>query len=509
MDRDLIFGKDNTERIVSIEVIDNQIILFKEMSDGSIQTEYRDNKFWILLPEKRYSNLFQLNGDQHYEWLFTCDTRERYLQARRKLGRSDFYSIWNPKENAMVYNGITYFKNMKIQDVSILAFDIESDGIKHTSKSEIYLISNTFRKQGEVINKLFSLEDYLSQAEMLEDWCKWVREINPSIVINHNIYGYDLPYLNHVANINGVDLNLGRDGSPLTFEERTSKFRVDGTRDMEFNMAYIFGREIVDSMFLSIRYDLGKAFESYGLKPIVKALGLEKEGRSFVDASQIKNYYKNRFKDPQMWEKVKAYASEDAEDVIKLFDIMMPSYFYFTQSVSKPFQGMLTSATGSQMNNILVRAYLQQGHSIAKADENGAFEGAISFGIPNLYKNGFKFDAASLYPSIMRQYEIYNAKKDPKGYFKDVVNFFALERLKNKKLAKETGMQYYKDLEQSQKIGANSLYGFLGAAGLNYNYPFGAAEVTRHGREILDKVSKFSTGKSIWTWKDLINDKED
>ncbi len=95
----------------------------------------------------------------------------------------------------------------------------------------------------------------------------------------------------------------------------------------------------------------------------------------------------------------------------------------------------------------------------------------------------------------MRQYRVHSKEKDPQGLFLNLVDYFTDERLKNKKLGKETGDRYYKDLEQSQKIAINSMYGFLGTSKLNYNYPEGAAEVTRHGRRILQQAIKWATGK--------------
>lgn len=324
------------------------------------------------------------------------------------MGRSDFYSIWNPKENAMVYNGITYFKDMKIEDVSVLSFDIESDGLKHTKNSEVYCITNTFRKQGKTISKGFFLDEYKSQAEMLLAWCEWVRNINPSIILGHNILLFDFPYLRHVAELNGIDLNLGRDNSTISFEERESKFRKDGSQEYAYHKVNIFGREVLDTWMLSIKYDISRQFESYGLKPIIKQLNLEKENRTFIDAGKIKHYFYN---DKEMWKNVKQYALEDADDALKLFDIMAPATFYFTQSVSKSFQEMVLSSSGSQINNMMVRGYLQNTHSIAKGDDSVPYEGAISLGIPGFYKNCVRWDVSSLYPSIMRQFKLYDEKK--------------------------------------------------------------------------------------------------
>jgi len=142
----------------------------------------------------------------------------------------------------------------------------------------------------------------------------------------------------------------------------------------------------------------------------------------------------------------------------------------------------------------MVRAYLQDSLSIPAACEKQEFEGAISIGNPGLYKNVFKVDVASLYPSIMLQYNITDNHKDPDNRFIEAVKFFTEQRLEDKLLAAETGERIYSDLSNGRKIMINSFYGFMGAPGLNFNYPDGAAEVTRHGRDILIKAIEWATG---------------
>lgn len=503
----LIYGKNADQNIVSVEATDDGLVLFREVN-GELLAEVIDNKYWLITNKRVSGKQTQLTGNQFYKYLATFDTEAEKNEVKKKLyqNRIDFYHINDPKEASLVYNGLTYFKSSNPKDISILSFDIESDGLAKHDGSEIYLITNTFRKNGITEKRTFSLAPFKNQAIMLERWCEYVRECDPTLVIGHNIYGYDFGYIQHVANLHEVELKLGRDESTIRFNNYTSKFRKDGSQDYEYFNCYIFGREIVDTMFLALKYDaVPKKYESYGLKAIVKAEGLEKPGRSFVDASKIKQYYYNRDKDPETWAKVVQYAEEDSEDPIKLFDLMAPSYFYAAQSVSKSFQQMINSATGSQINNIMVRAYLQDNHSIAKTTAAEAYEGAISFGIPGVYRNSFKVDVASLYPSIMREFKVCDPNKDPKRYFIELVETFTIERLKNKKLAKETGDKYYNDLQESQKIFINSAYGFLGATGLNYNAPDKASFVTKKGREILEVATKFATSKDITYWKALEN----
>lgn len=495
----LIYGKNETTHIVSIEPTEDGLVLIKEV-EGEVVYEVIPTKYWMLSNQKVSSRQVELDGNQHYKYMAEFDTLKEKMDVRSifKANNVDYWDIFNPNEASMVLNGLTYFKGLHPKDVSVLFWDIETTGLVQDETSKVLLISNTFRKNGKITKKLFAYDEYKSQKQFIDAWCNWVRKIDPSIICGHNILGYDLQYMRHCARMNKTYLRLGRDESVAAFNPYESKYRVDGNMDIGYFNCRVFGREVVDTMFLSRKYDIGKKYVSYGLKAIIEAEGLEKKDRQFYDAGEIRNNYTN----PEEWAKIKGYAIDDADDAMSLFDLMVPSLFYFTQSVSKTFQQMVNSATGSQINNIMVRSYIQDLHSVAKADDSVPFEGALSLGIPGQYKNCVRWDAASLYPSIMRQHKLYNEKKDPKKYFIEITDYFALERLKNKKLAKETNMQYYKDLEGSQKVGANSLYGFLGAPGLNYNYPDGAAKVTTEGRNLLKRMIYWASGKTIEDLRD-------
>ena len=490
----LLYGKDITERIVGIEPQDDFSEIFIE-KDGKISSEFVPNKYWILAHEKLNNGFIRLRGDLHYKWGIQFTKRSEYQKFRNVFKANDTFSIYDPKESFMVNKGLTYYKGMSLKDVSILSFDIESTGLKHDNDAKVLIISNTIRKNGTVIRKLFTHDEFDTNGEMIDEWCQWVRDQDPSIICGHNIFGFDFGYLAFCAARDGYQLQLGRNGSNLRFEDRESKFRKDQTQDLHYFKAHIYGREIIDTMFLSIKYDIAsKKYESYGLKQIIKQEGLEVKDRQFYDASTIRDKYK----DPVEWEKIKKYAIHDADDALALFDLMAPSQFYWTQIVPKSFQSIVSGATGSQINSIMIRSYLQEAHSIPKADEmRESFEGAISAGSPGIYTNCLKWDVASLYPSIILQYQIYSKDKDPEKNFLKMVETLTKERLKNKKLAKETGNRYYKDLEQSQKIGINSSYGFMGAPGLNFNYLKGASEVTKYGREILKTAIKWATGEDL------------
>lgn len=491
--RDLIYGKNTIDRVVSIEIKDNKVMLYRELEDGSIDVESRPHKWWLLFHKQLSPKFKRLEGDLHFKWLIEYDDQKKWREVRNNSKRKgyDMWTVGGAKDQAMVRQGYTYFKGMQVEDVSVLSFDIETTGLTFDKDSKVLLISNTMRKRGRIIKKLFAFDDFESQKDLLENWCKWVREQDPSIMVAHNAFGFDLPYMQHCAKQSGTSLRLGRDGTNANFFKHVSQFRKDGSQSYDYHNVMIHGREIIDTFFLAIKYDVMRNYPSYRLKEIIAYEGLEKQDRQHYDAGQIAKLHT----DKEEWAKIKQYAIDDADDALALYDLMIPSFFYYTQSMPRPFQQIINTATGSQLNAFMVRAYLQQGHSLPQTSQVREYEGGISFGNPGIYKNVHKVDVASLYPSIMRQERVYDKAKDPKAILLQSVDYFTTERLKNKRLAKETGEAYYDGLQQAQKIVINSFYGFLGSTGLIFNSPENAALVTRKGREILRKGIDWAEGK--------------
>lgn len=491
-DYDLIFGKNRTQNIVSLEIKENQIEVFIE-KNGKVESQFLENKFWILSNKKFKNDWIRLQGDLHYKFIKYYNDRKAWLSDKFLYKNEEIFSVYEPKEAAMLLNGFTHFKGMKVDDVSILFFDIETTGLTHDKNSQVLLISNTFVKNGKVVDrKLFSYDDYKQPENLFNDWSTWVREINPSILAGHNIFMYDLPYLQYCADQNNTTLDLGRDGSEIRFDsdKNKGKFRKDGSQTYEYKRAYVYGREIIDTMFLAYHFDFSRKYESYGLKQIIKQEGLEIKDRQFYDANTIKDNYKN----PIEWEKIKEYCIHDSDDAKALYDLMIPAYFYSAQHIPKSFQAINYGASGSQLNSILIRDYLQNGHSLPKTSEIVKLEGGLSDGMPGIYSNVLKFDSASHYPSIILLYNIFDELKDPRQSFLKMVKYFRESRLLDKQKAKETGDRYYKEASESKKILINSSFGMLSAPGLLFNSPKNAALITEKGRELLKQAIKFLTG---------------
>lgn len=482
----IIFGKNDTENIVNISIEEDGAHIYK--SDGS--HEVVDYSPWAL-SNIGYNRSRRLKGNQYYKFI-TDVSIERYNELKEEWDRSK----WLPRsleEGFMLLNGYTYFKGLKTDQISLLSFDIEATTLDPNDElAKVLLISTTYRnRSGKVEKNIFDLKKYKTEMEMIIDWVKYVNKVDPDVMLGHNILGYDLPYLN----TRSQGLYLGRDKSKVRFDSKVSKKRKDGSQSYDYFNAKIHGREIVDTLFLSINYDIGRSFPSYGLKAIEKHLKLVSDDRIDWDFEKYSTKKYLEWSD-ETWTQFVKYCSDDSDSPIKMFDIMIPPFFYLNQSIPKTLQQMVNEATGSQLDAMMIRSYLQDGFSQPISSKKSEFQGAISMGIPGVYKNVRKVDVASLYPSIMLQYDIYDKQKDPNRHMLKALEYFRAERLKNKELGAK-GSKYHQNLSDSQKVAINSLYGFLGAGFLLYNYPKGAAEVTRYGREILQKGVEWATGARL------------
>jgi len=501
----LIYGKNTTENIVSIEVENDKIYLFK--MDGSV--EELPMVYWILSPRPYDSKFERLEGTQHYRYIRRFSKRSNFFKFCNKHEKSDIYKVSDLRESAMIYWGITLFKGMSPKDISILSFDIEAEGLSHSDNSKVFLITNTFRdKKGVLTKRHFRVDEYDNDdVAMIKDWADWVVSVDPDVINGHNIFGYDLPYLQYCYSArdnNGEvveTLPIGKYSTPVKISNYESRFRVDSNNDWQYKAIRAYGRHIVDGMFLAVKYDVGKKYNSWGLKQIAEQEGLVKEDRQFYDASKIgKNWY---IKEER--EKIVAYGIGDSDDSLALYDLMVPSVFYMTNSVPKPFQTMTTSASGSQLNSIMVRAYLQENKSIPKACEKEYVAGGMSYGVPGVYSNVVKFDAKSYYPSTILKFKIYDKKKDPDGYFLEMVRFFTKKRFEQKDLHKKTQDKKYDDLQAASKIFINSAYGLLGTPGLNFNSFKNASYITKCCRSGLQKAILWATGYEVgYWWKDYL-----
>jgi len=493
----LIHGKNTVLGITALEVVDDEEDTFVQIwfKDGS--SKKLPYKRWVLIDKQVDMLCKPLEGENVFKYIryFSSKTEIEEFCGRYRKSRKIF-RLWNDREAAMALHGIGLFKGLGLEDVSVLGFDIEAAGLTHDEDSEVFLITNVLKKGGVYIEKHFRLDEWENSAEMIDAWCAWVRENDPDVLCPWNGFGYDLPYLEHVAKMGKTKLSLGRDGSKVEFKKKPSEKRVDGSTSWTYHKAHIFGRHIVDGMFLAVTYDVFRKYPTWRLKDIAAFEGLHKPDRTFVDASKIAQYWL----DPVMRENVVKYGIDDSYDSIKLFELMIPAFFYTAQSVAKPFEEMMQGATGAWINSIMVRSYLQQGETIPEASELGYLKGGISFGVPGIYRNVLKVDLKSAYPSQILRFKLFDEVKDPHGNFYQMVKFFAEQRFYYKKMEQETGDKKWKSLNDSAKVFINSAYGALSTPGLNFNCQHLAQKITYETRQVIKLAVEWASSKPLEYW---------
>ena len=253
-----------------------------------------------------------------------------------------------------------------------------------------------------------------------------IRERDPDVLENHNIFGFDLPFLARRARDLGVDLALGRDGSPPASYPDVVKV---GEKTDGFTRWAIAGREVVDTLHAVRRYGaIVRDMRHQGLKEAAGYFGVASESREYVPGPEIWATFQ---KDP---ERVRRYALDDVLEVDELSRLLLPTSFALSQMVPKPYERIATSGTGQGLiEPLLARAYLSRGRALpGGSSRGGSYPGArTELFTSGVVRNVVKADVASLYPSLMLTYKI-GPRSDQLGVFLALLRELTTLRLQHK-----------------------------------------------------------------------------
>jgi len=171
--------------------------------------------------------------------------------------------------------------------------------------------------------------------------------------------------------------------------------------------------------------------------------------------------------------------------------MLMQDKFNLAQIIPIPYEKVATGGTASALDAIMIRGYLQKGHSLPKPQERiGTFKGGrTDLFIEGVVENVLHADVSSMYPTIMLTKNI-KPSSDTLDLFLSVLKALATERLNAKRKLKAippNTPEYAQinALQGAMKILINSAYGYLATSFTLFNDPQKAAEVTLTGREIL------------------------
>ena len=441
--------------------------------------------------------LTQLDGAGGLRWLARFGSWSAALAARERCreatglpanaSEAPYRFFPDPVHQYLLVAGRTSFGGLRFGDLRRLALDIEvvtTDGYEFPSAARagdrivaIALADSTgFR---HVLRG-----DRLDEAALLTECGRLIRERDPDVIEGHNIFRFDLEYLEARARRHGVALAWGRDGSVL--RSRPARLQV-AERAIGFRRYDIAGRHILDTWMLAQLHDVGaRDLPSFGLKDIARHLGVAARDRTYVDASNVARAL------AEDADRLMAYAGDDAAETLAISAILSPPYFAQARLVPFDYQTTTLRGSAAKVDALLLREYLRLGRAVPRPRPGQSVGG----GLTAIWKQGvaapvLHVDVTSLYPSLMIASRVAPAS-DERGVFLDLLTHLRDVRVTAKRQAQaaavEEERQHHLALSQSFKILINSFYGYLGFSSAHWNDFDAANRVTADGRAVVTAI---------------------
>jgi DNA polymerase elongation subunit (family B) len=318
-----------------------------------------------------------------------------------------------------------------------------------------------------------------------------VAERDPDVIEGHNIFRFDLEYLEARARRHGVPLTLGREGALL--RGRPSRLQV-AERTIGYRRYEAPGRHIVDTWMLAQLHDVGtRDLPGYGLKEIARHLGLADADRTYVDASSIARELR------EAPDRLMAYAADDAVETLRVAEVFAPPYFAQARIVPFDYQSTVLRGAAAKIDALMLRQSLRRGFAVpapgAGTSVGGGHVAIFQHGVgrPVLH-----VDVTSLYPSLMLSRRI-APRSDTQGLFLELLERLRDFRVRAKRLAREAPdpaqATHFRAMQQSFKILINAFYGYLAFSAGHWNDFEAANRVTAEGRAVVGGIIERLTAR--------------
>ena len=426
----------------------------------------------------RYVNTYESDIPALTRWI--CKNKPRYSKIVRKL----YIDIETIKDSKGHYGNTD---NPQGPVVLITCYD------NFSGEYTVFCYKDFDYKQEKV-----SILRFQDEREMLLNFMIYVRNKKFDYILGWNIESYDIPYL--LSRMKLLSINYNN----LSIINRVYYKQTEEISSHKFSSFYINigGLGIFDLMSASQRLWLGKKC-GYSLDKMSKHY--LNEGK--LDVEDIDLIYKNNF------DILIEYNINDVRLCI-LLDKKLELFSLF-----QSFQEIISinvNNTIIQSNNIFYyilqntdRILLNSNKKTSKLEYEG---GMVLETIPGIFKDCYKFDFVSMYPSIMLTYNIspdtilteYDKNcinMDNKFYFKKSEGIITkvIKELYNKRI--EYKNKGNKELSLAYKLIMNSIYGqFTAPYSRIYSFDCGAA-ITYQGRrmtkELLNNILLNIKGKII------------
>lgn len=379
-------------------------------------------------------------------------------------------------------------------------FDPLSLDIECSEKGQLYSIGLASEQYSQVLmvgEKQERAPDWITwlpnEKSLLQEFVKVFNNLDPDIIVGWSVISFDFRLLIRRAERHNMSLNIGRDGSTLSWRDAKN-----GSQSGFLNLA---GRMVLDGIdaLKSATYQ----FDSFSLESVAQQL-LGK-GKKVEDVNNRMEHINHDFLHNKV--KLAEYNLQDCVLVLEIFEKTNLMDFLVLRSQLTGLELDRAGGSVAAFTNLYLPKLHRAGYIAPNLPKNGGLAspgGYVMNSKPGLYENVLVLDFKSLYPSIIRTFKI-----DPLGLIEGLLHtedaipgfkgaYFSrdnhflpdiiTELWQERDIAKKA-----KDSARSQaiKILMNSFYGVLGSGGCRFYDTRLASSITMRGHEIMQTTAKW------------------
>ena len=495
----MLFGVDPTPRIVAIELGETGTVkVYRREPDGSIAADvepfhpfvWADAEVVDLATASPSGGGLgieseKLRGDLKFGWLVTVDSWKELIALRNGLKRAGraFFGLTDPVQHYLTATGRTLFKDLAFSELKRMQVDVVAGiGDPGANTMGIALSDNSGWEELIMVDPKNAEE---SEREAIRRLTQLIKDRDPDVIEGHDLFRIHLPYLVARAKKLKTKLDWGRSDGFL--RSRPSRLQI-AEKTIDYPKFTIDGRHFVDTFLLARFYDVGmRSLTGFERIDVARHFGFCADERiSGLAGKELQRVYLDQD------ERFRRRALCGVRETRALSDLLSPSYFIQAQIFPYNYQDTIVRGNATRINALFLREYFRQRHSIPELPVPRAFEGGYTdVFFTGVARNVWHCDVASLYPSIMLQFDCFPVS-DQLQIFRHLLTDLRTFRLETKaklRAEKDPAQQHHlQALHNTFKILINSFYGYLGFGQGHFADFDAAARVTQIGRDLLRKM---------------------
>src|SRR5213595_737765 len=496
----LLFGADPTPRIVAIELGETGTVkVYRREKDGSVIADVEPFHPFVWCDSDVVDlgiEAEKLEGDLKYGWRVTVDSWKELIALRNGLKNAgrDFFAFTDPVQHYLTATGRTLFKDLALEELKRMQLEVLSvAGVGDPGNNDHVMsiaLSDNSGWQELIVVDANNVEE--SERNALRLLTALIKDRDPDVIEGHDLFRVHVPLLVARAKKLKTKLDWGRSGGFL--RSRPSRLQI-AEKTIDYPKFTIDGRHFVDTFLLAQFYDVGmRSLAGFERTDVARHFELcDSEETSALAGKELQRAY---LSDSEIFRR---RALCGVRETRALSDLLSASYFIQAEIFPYNYQDVIVRGNATRINALFLREYFRQRHSIPELPMVRAFEGGYTdIFFTGVARNVWHCDIASLYPSVMLQFECFPVT-DQLQIFRHLltnVRTFRLEAKAKMRAEQDPAKQHHlQALQNTFKILLNSFYGYLGFAQGHFADFDAAARVTQIGRDLLKKMIDWLGGR--------------